>query len=227
MVKILFDRNGNPMSPESIRRSIINFGHSYNETVRGVINNSRTSVNREIFFENVAKLMPNFKMTRQGPFKGINYSGGNVKDPKGQIAACWEGIDDNAVKLRDFLNQENPESRARVLVAISHSAQKEVSLQLWKMFKKLVSLCMGKNALGLVAASKVLFSVFPEVALPIDNAQWRNVFKTIDYGDIILLMASEIAEWERIVKIHLESCHLYNNFTLPAVYNVMAMKAKP
>ena len=38
------------------------------------------------------------------------------------------------------------------------------------------------------------------MALPIDNAQRRNVFKTIDYGDIILLMASEIAEWEKRVK---------------------------
>ena len=95
------------------------------------------------------------------------------------------------------------------------------------MFKKLVSLCMGKNTLGLVAASKVLFSVFPEVALPIDNAQWRNVFKIIDYADIIILMASEIAEWERMAKTHLESCDPYNNFTLPAVYNVMAMEAKP
>jgi len=102
-----------------------------------------------------------------------------------------------------------------------------VAAQLWNMFKKLVSLCMGKNSLGLVAASKVLFSGFPEVALPIDNVQWRNVFKTIDYGDIILLMASEITEWERMVETHLESCDPSNTFTLPAVYNVMAMEAKP
>ncbi|MCK4816337.1 hypothetical protein KA005_11265 [bacterium] len=226
-MKILFNRKGNPIKPGVIRSSISNFGNSYNETVREVIVNSRNGVDRKIFFQNVAKLMPNFKMTRQGPFKGIYYSDGIVKDPKGQIKACWGGIGDSAVKLRDFLDEERAESRERVLVEISLSAQKEVATQLWKMFKKLVSLCMGKNTLGLVAASKVLFSVFPEVALPIDNAQWRNVFKTIDYADIIMLMASEITEWERMVKIHLESCDPYNNFTLPAVYNVMAMEAKP
>jgi len=85
---------------------------------------------------------------------------------------------------------------------------------------------MGKSTLGLVAASKVLFSVFPEVALPIDNAEWRTVFKTIDYGDIILLMASEIAEWEKMVEVHLDSCDPHQVKTLPSVYNVMAMKAR-
>ena len=105
-MKILFNQKGNFIKPETIKSSIINFGNSYNETVQEVINNSRNSVNQKIFFENVAKLMPNFKMTRQGPFKGIYYSDGVVKDPKGQIAACWEGIGDSAVKLREFLDQE-------------------------------------------------------------------------------------------------------------------------
>ncbi len=226
-MKILFNRKGNFIKPETIKSSIGNFGNSYNETVQEVINNSRSTINQKIFFENVAKLMPNFRMTRQGPFKGVAYSSEMVKDPKGQIATCWEGIGVSAVKLREFLDQKRAESRARVLVQISRSTQKDVATQLWKMFKKLVSLCMGKHTLGLVAASKVLFSVFPEVALPIDNAQWRKVFKTIDYGDIIMLMSLEIAEWEKMVKIHLESCSPYGDFTLPAIYNVMAMKARP
>jgi hypothetical protein len=225
-MKILFDRKGNPIKLGSIRSSIINFGNSYNETVREVINNSRTTMNRKVFFENVARLMPNFKMTRRGLFKGVYYSDGIVKDPKGQIAACWEGVGDNAIMLRDFLNRENAESRRRVLVEISPSAQKDVALQLWKMFKKLVSLCMGKNTLGLVTVSKVLFSVFPEVALPIDNAQWRNVFRTIDYGDIILQMASEIAAWGNRLKKELNSCDPFQFMTLRAIYNVMAMKAR-
>jgi len=209
-----------------ISSAISNFGNSYNETVRDVIVNSRNDLNRKIFFQNVAKLMPNFKMTRQGPFKGVSYSDGKVIDPNEQIAACWEGIGDSAVKLREFLDEKGIESRARILVEMSNSAQKEVATQLWNMFKKLVSLCMGKNTFGLVAASKVLFSVFPEVALPIDNAQWRNVFKTIDYGDIILLMASEISAWEKIVKKSLEFCDPREITTLPSIYNVMAMKAR-
>ena len=226
MVKILFDRNGNPMSPESIRQSIINFGHSYNETVWEIIKNSHIELNRKIFFENVATLMPNFKMTRQGPFKGIDYSGGIVQDPNGQIAACWVRVGNKTIKLRNFLDQHK-KTRARVLVEIPSSIQKEAASELWKIFKKLVSLCMGKNTFGLVAASKVLFAVLPEVALPIDNTQWRQVFKTIDYGDIIELMAAEITEWERKVEEQLDSCDPYHNFTLPSIYNVMAMKARP
>ena len=65
-MKILFDSYGNPMSPESIRQSIIDFGHSYNETVSEIIKNSHIELNKKIFFENVATLMPNFKMTREG-----------------------------------------------------------------------------------------------------------------------------------------------------------------
>ena len=225
-MKILFEENGEPIESQVITACISRFGNSYNETVREIIVKSGQGVDREIFRQNVARLMPNFKMTRQGPFKGISYSSGMVKDPKGQIAACWEAIGDSALKLRHFLDEERAESRARVLVEIPHSAQKEVATQLWSMFKELVSLCMGKSTLGLVAASKVLFSVFPEVALPIDNAEWRTVFKTIDYGDIILLMASEIAEWEKRSEMHLDSCDPHQVKTLPSVYNVMAMKAR-
>jgi hypothetical protein len=225
-MRILFNKIGNPIKSGLITSAIRNFGNSYNETVRGIIINSRNGIDREIFFQNVARLMPNFKMTRQGPFKGIYYSDGKAIDPNGQIAACWEGIGDNAVKLRGFLDKKRTGSRARVLVEISHSAQEEVATKLWNMFKKLVSLCMGKYTLGLVAASKVLFSVFPEVAQPIDNAEWRNVFKTVDYGDIILLMASEISEWEKRSETNLEHCDPHKISTLPSVYNVMAMKAK-
>ena len=81
--------------------------------------------------------------------------------------------------------------------------------------------------MGLVGASKVLFSVLPEVALPIDNAQWRHVFKTVDFGDVILLMAEEIARWEKATGTNLDECDPNETLTLPAVYSVMAMKARP
>lgn len=226
-MKILFAKNGNPIKPSVISKAISKFGNSYKKTVREIITNSHNEVDCNVFFQNAAKLLANFKMTRQGPFKGIRYFGGKAIDPNRKIAACWESIGDSAIKLREFLDENRTESRARVLVEISHPAQKEVATQLWNMFKKLVPLCMGKNTLGLVAASKILFSVFPEVAQPIDNAEWRNVFKTIDYGDIILLMASEIAEWEKRCERHLDSCDPDLIKTLPSVYNVMAMKARP
>jgi len=33
--------------------------------------------------------------------------------------------------------------------------------------------------------------------LPVDTAEWLSVFKTVDLGDVIYLMAEEIKEWER------------------------------
>jgi len=95
------------------------------------------------------------------------------------------------------------------------------------MFKRLLSVCMSDWSYGLVAASKVLFAVLPEVAQPIDNAQWKGLFKTVDYGEIISRMADEIVAWEKCTGQPLDACDPSDEFTLPAIYNVMAMKARP
>ncbi|MDZ7697770.1 MAG: hypothetical protein U5R49_12895 [Deltaproteobacteria bacterium] len=223
---ILFNKKGYPIKPKKIRKAVSEFGYGYNETVRKVIVNSSNGVNRHIFRKNVAILRPNFKMTRQGPFKGIQYVDGKVIDPNKQITACWREIGEKTIELSHFLKENDGESRTRILLEMVPSDREEVASALWEMFKKLVSLCMEKNTLGLVAASKVLFAAFPEVAQAIDNAEWRTVFKTIDYRDIILDMASEIAEWERRSETRLESCDPHAITTLPSVYNVMAMKAR-
>ena len=85
---------------------------------------------------------------------------------------------------------------------------------------------MGKTSYGLVGASKILFSVLPEIALPVDNAEWVTVFKTVDYADVINLMADEIKAWEEQTERELQGSDENKYTTLPAVYNVMAMKAK-
>ena len=87
---------------------------------------------------------------------------------------------------------------------------------------------MGKTSYGLVGASKILFSVFPEIVLPIDNSQWLNVFKTVDIGDVIKGMVSDIKHWERVTGKKLNESDPQNRLTtLPSVYNVMAMAARP
>ena len=86
---------------------------------------------------------------------------------------------------------------------------------------------MGKVANGFVASSKVLFAALPEIAMPIDTIQWRKLFQTNDYGDIITLMADEITVWEKQTGHLLDSCDPSPDATLPTVYNVMAMKARP
>jgi hypothetical protein len=104
-MKILFDKNGNPLSPSIVRKSINSFGKSYNATVQKVISHSARGMDKDIFFQNVAVLMPNFKMTRSGPFKGIRYASGRVVDPRGQIAACWNAVGTDAVQTRRTLVQ--------------------------------------------------------------------------------------------------------------------------
>ncbi|HPH54157.1 MAG TPA: hypothetical protein PLY62_08900, partial [Bacteroidales bacterium] len=115
----------------------------------------------------------------------------------------------------------------RSLVDISSPSRSIIVSDLWNMFKKLIPVCMGDATFGLVAASKVLFAIFPEAALPVDNVQWKKLFKTIDYGDIVSLMADEIIAWEGQTGQHLDSCDPASQLTLPAIYNVMAMKARP
>lgn len=227
VMKILFDQSGNPLSPAAIKNDVDFFGVSYTATVHDTIRRSQSGLTKDIFFKNVAQLMANFKMTRGGLFKGAKYLSGKVQDPNGQIAACWSIVGRDTILLRNYLSQQNVSHRNRTLVEISALARNKVILDLWTLLKKLLSVCMSDGSYGLVAASKVLFAVLPEIAQPIDNAQWKNLFKTVDYGDIIALMADEIMVWEKQTGQLLDSCDPSGNFTLPSIYNVMAMKARP
>jgi len=186
---ILFNGLGKPIKAEDVKKSISAFGYSYNVTVQSVTDNLEAGLDKRIFFENVARLMPNFKMTRAGPFQGVTYSKGRVQDPKGQISSCWKGIGIDLLQVRKVIDVHQRQNRRRILLEMPESAREEVIAELWEIFKKLEAICRGKTVFGMVAASKVLFSVLPEVSLPIDNLQWIKLFKTIDYGDIIRLMA--------------------------------------
>lgn len=224
-MKVLFDNSGNHLALNEIRHEIEHFGKSYNQVVHQVIENSDRLLDKDVFCKNIATLIPNFKMTRKGPFEGIKIVGGVLQDPKSLVAKCWKEIGTTAIDLKEILNQQN-KNRVRVLVEITPPKQEEVAGRLWVMFKKIVPLCMGEYTFGLVGASKILFAVLPEVALPIDNKQWLNVFRTIDYGDIIMAMAKEISEWEEQSGKLLNDCSPCESFTLPAIFNVMAMKAR-
>jgi len=226
-MNILFKKDGNSYRPGFVEKCVRNFGKSYNETVCTVINNSSDGLNKEIFFRNVAMLMPNFLMGRAGPFKGVRYMGGNVKDPRGQITACWDSIGKRAVELRKFIDQHRKGSRGRVLVETPRTVQEEIASQLMGLLSRLSSVCWTENSFGLVGASKVLFAVLPEVALPIDNAEWRKVFRTINYNAIITTMGDEIQRWEKSTGAKLDSCDPGGCLTLPGIYNIMAMKARP
>lgn len=224
---VLHNTYGNPYGIKHIKNCVAKFGESYKNTVQEVIRNTSNGVNKRVFFENVSKLMANFKMTRSGPFKGVQYSDGNLKDPNRIVASCWEIANQNIIQIRKFIDEKNKGERGRALIELSNSDRKYVISELWLVFKKLLPLCMSKTSWGMVGASKVLFAVLPEIALPVDNVMWKKVFKTIDYSDVILKMAAEIDEWERQVGVPLGSCDPLPHSTLPSVYNVMAMKARP
>ena len=225
-MKILFDKSGHAHPLTMIKKDFDGFSIGYRRTVQDVISRSQTGLTKDIFFKNVAQLMANFKMTRSGLFKGVKYINGTVQDPNGQIAACWSIVGHDTLRLRRYLAQQHVSHRNRTLVEISAAARNRVILDLWIVLKKLLSVCMSDGSYGLVAASKVLFAVLPEIALPIDNTQWKRLFKTVDYGDVIALMADEIMNWESQAGQLLDSCDPSGNFTLPSIYNVMAMKAR-
>ena len=226
-MKILFNKRGNPRTAKEIKTCVADFGGGYNRIVCKVIESSKDGLNKDVFRQNVAILMPNFLMTRAGPFKGVDFVHGTVKDPKGQIAACWDLIGPRTVRLREFIDGQRQGSRARGLVEMPLTAQEEVASELWHLLNRLSPVCWTENSFGLVGASKVLFAVLPEVALPVDNAEWKKVFRTIDYRDIITTMAEEIREWEQRTKTKHNSCDPHSCLTLPGIYNVMAMKARP
>lgn len=226
-MKILYNSHGNPHSVQYIKKCVTEFGKSYSKTVQEIIRNTADGVNKRIFCKNVARLMANFKMTRGGPFKGVKYFDGTMKDPNGIVTSCWETAHQDLIQIRSFLDEKCIGTRGRILVELTNSDRNYVVSKLWLVFKKLLPLCMSKTTWGLVGTSKILFAVLPEIAQPVDNVQWKKVFKTIDYSDVISTMAAEIDEWERLVNAPLDSCDPLPHSTLPSIYNVMAMKARP
>jgi hypothetical protein len=158
-------------------------------------------------------------MTRGGPFKK-----GQVK-PK--LLTCWDQIGSNLMNIKKLVN-ESGLPRERFLLELDPTSREVLIAGMWSITKKLLPITMGKTSWGLVGASKILFSIFPEIVLPVDNVQWREVFQTVDLGDVIRRMTSEIESWEKATGNKLNELDDSGKLaTLPAVYNVMAMAARP
>ena len=225
-MKVLFDSSDNPHPEAYVKKCVTAFGRSYSLTVQEIIRETEDRIDEAIFLSNAAKLMSNFKMTRRGPFKGVGFSRGKGPDnDQGILSDSWKTIGESVLDLKQFLISRPNTNRSRVLVEISEAERKHVAEQLWFMFKRLLPLCMSETSWGLVGASKLLFSALPEVALPVDNNQWKKLFQTVDYSDVICLMAAEIIEWEKLTGQRIDDCDPKTS-TLPAIYNVMAMEAR-
>lgn len=124
--------------------------------------------------------------------------------------------------------------RSRVLVDLSPVLREDVIQKTCKLFGRLLQVPVETDKehphkVSRVGASKVLFAVLPEIVLPVDNLEWKHVFKTEEYRKILSTMANEINEWEKKFqpKERLEEVDPSPNTTLPAIYNVMAMSTRP
>ncbi len=218
--KILFTSDGRAITPKIIHDKIAHFGNSYIDTTHKIILNSEVlDKNGEVFIKCASLILTNFGMTRSGPFKkGVNI---NI------LRDCWSKIGGNLIAINKSILKSGC-SRDRLLLELDQQQLEELIAEIWLVMKQLLPFTMGKTTYGLVGASKILFSVLPEVVLPIDNKQWLHVFKTVDIGDVINQMISEIKYWETATGARLNDMDPLGRLTtLPAVYNVMAMAARP
>lgn len=96
--KVLFE-NGHPLGYWCIRRFITAFPIGYQIVVDEIITKSER-LDKKIFGDNVAKLMPSFKMTRRGVFHGLRLDEEKkLIDPNGVIDLCWKQVEEKLKKL--------------------------------------------------------------------------------------------------------------------------------
>ena len=148
-------------------------------------------------------------------------------DPNGVIERCWDVAGKRVQRLQKFIQQKDMGKRSRVLVEFDAQTQEYVIKELSEIFERLKKIKIGKSFVTRVAASKVLFATIPEIAIPIDKAEWDYVFETEKYEAILTIMINEIKEWEIKTEEKLESVDNKKPTTLPSIYNVMAMSARP
>jgi hypothetical protein len=219
--RILFTSEGKPMSPDAIRYEIGCFRDAYMDATHEIIQDSKELDKKgEAFIKCTSRLLSSFGMTRSGPFKkGVN------KEEK--LLDCWSKVGSSIIEIKYSIFQSGL-SRNRLLLELDNHSREDLIEKIWVVFKRLLPLTMGGKAYGLVGASKILFAVLPEIALPIDNSQWLQIFRTVDFGDVIKWMASDIQHWESSSGEKLNEMDNSGRLTtLPSVYNIMAMAARP
>lgn len=224
-MRVLFEPSGEPHSSIHITYCVASRERTYAEAVQDIIIATRESIDFGIFSKNSVKFMVASKMTRRGPFQGLCMVHGEIHDPQAILNRVWEAIGNPIVDLKHRLVEAAGRSRPRMLVETPAPVVDRIAVDLWKIFKRLLPLFMGVNTVGLTAASKVLFSVFPEIALPVEKTQWRDIFQTVDYSDIIGSMRADISEWEKRSEKKLNQCDPLGGLTLPAFYNAVVIKA--
>ncbi len=225
---LLFNLEGRAITSDEIREKIAKFSFGYKEAIQEIIQNSKVlDKDGEVFVRCTARILSNFGMTRSGPFKGVKMAENGNVNGKQIVLKCWNQIGDGLIEIRKSVSNSGY-SRDRYLLELSKPERERLLAEIWLITKRLLPFTMGETSYGLVGASKMLFAVLPEIVLPVDNNQWIKVFKTVDIGDVINRMAIDIQEWENTTQHRFnEMDHSRMLTTLPSVYNVMAMEARP
>lgn len=218
--RILFISDGQAITSQNIHNEIARFGDSYiNATYKIIQDSKELDIDGKVFIKCASLILSSFGMTRSGPFK----KGRN----KNILLDCWSEVGSGIIEIKNSVLQSGC-SRDRLLLELGQQQLEELIVDIWIVMKKLLPFTMGKTTYGLVGASKILFAVLPEIVLPIDNSQWLHVFKTVDIGDVIRRMVFDIQRWESITGERLNEIDYSRRLTtLPSVYNVMAMAARP
>lgn len=226
--RILFEQDGKAYTPQKIINEIDSFQESYINTTYEIIHHSNNlGRNGKVFVYCAARILVGFKMTRSGPFKGVEVTkNGNVTGGK-ILTDIWDEIGEDLIRIHNSVCNSGL-SRDRYILELDQNSINGLTAEIWRIFTRLLPFTNGKTRFGLVGASKILFSVLPEIVLPIDTEQWLKLFQTVDIGDIIKGMVSEIQNWETATGTRLNDMDpLRRLTTLPSVYNVMAMAARP
>ncbi len=217
--EILLDNKGLAISPNEINNRINEFGDSYvNATEEIILHSKDLDKNGKVFSQCASLILKNFGMTRSGPFH-------NHLDEI--LSGCWNAVGADLLEINDSVHRSGM-PRARYLMELGVRERDVLIAEIWSITKKLLPFTMGETSYGLVGASKILFSVLPEIVLPIDNSEWLHVFKTVDIGDVLHRMVFDIQKWEGITGMQLNDVdHSKRLTTLPSAYNVLAMDARP
>ncbi len=216
---ILLDTKGHAVSHLEIVAKIKAFEESYCEATREVIDLSRAlDLDGTVFTQCASRILSSFGMTRSGPFHG---------DYQEKLRGCWNAIGGSLMEINRSV-RESGLPRDRYLLELGEREREGLIAEIWLLTKKLLPFTMGGTTYGLVGASKILFSVLPEIVLPVDNTEWLHVFKTVDLGDVLRYMVLDIQKWEESSGRHLNDLDPSRKLTtLPAIYNVLAMAARP
>jgi len=222
--KVLFHKSGKPVEIPNIKLRVANFPVSYSRVVKITIANSIIT-NRDTFRFNIATLMPPFGMTRRGAFHGLKIVDGAIRDPNHVLEICWTQVNGELQNLKKHISENTSDQRSRVILELSRESRSYVIRKVSELFEKLKWTNVNTSDIGRVGASKILFAVLPEIALPVDNAEWNSVFRTDNYGSVLSTMIDEINEWEAKSQTPFESLDS-SPTTIPSIYNVMAMAAR-